>query len=58
MLPYNEGNTTAIVGEYVAQLAQLPVDAPQETVVRELLSRAVVGYIYCVRPSSINATLD
>ncbi len=41
MLPYNEGNTTAIVGEYVAQLAQLPVDSPQETVVRELLSRAV-----------------
>ncbi len=41
MLPYNEGNTTAIVGEYVAQLAQLPVDSPQETVVRELLARAV-----------------
>lgn len=41
MLPDGEGNTTAIVRDYVAQLAELPVDAPQEAIVRELLARAV-----------------
>ncbi len=41
MLPYEEGNTTAVVREYVAQLAQLPTDIPQDAIVRELLGRAV-----------------
>ncbi len=41
MLPYDKGNTTAIVRDYVVQLAELPVDAPQEAIVRELLARAV-----------------
>jgi RNA polymerase sigma-70 factor (ECF subfamily) len=41
MLPYGEGNTTAIVREYVAQLAESPTDIPQDAIVRELLGRAV-----------------
>lgn len=41
MLPDGEGNTTAIVRDYVAQLAELPVDAPPDAIVRELLARAV-----------------
>ncbi len=41
MLPYDEGNTTAVVRNYVEQLAELPVDSPQDTIVRELLARAV-----------------
>lgn len=41
MLPYENGNTTAVVQKYVEQLAELPNDAPQDDVVRELLGRAV-----------------
>ena len=41
MLPQEEGNTTAAVQHYVAQLAELSDDAPPEEIVRELLSRAV-----------------
>lgn len=37
----DEGNTTAIVREYVSQLAELPTDAPQDAIIRELLGRAV-----------------
>ena len=41
MLPYQEGNTTAVVERYVSQLAQLPDDQPQDEIIRELLGRAV-----------------
>ena len=41
MLPSQQGNTTAIVQNYVAQLAELPDGAAQDEIVRELLGRAV-----------------
>ncbi|AMV31503.1 RNA polymerase sigma factor [Pirellula sp. SH-Sr6A] len=41
MLSYDEGNTTAIVREYVARLAEWPSEIPQDAMVRELLERAV-----------------
>jgi RNA polymerase sigma factor (sigma-70 family) len=41
MLPNEDGNTTAIVQDYVAQLAELPAGAPQDALLRELLGRAV-----------------
>lgn len=41
MLPDEQGNTTAIVQEYVAQLAELPEGAPQNALLSELLGRAV-----------------
>ena len=36
-----EGNTTAVVQDYVEQLAELPTGAPQDAILRELLGRAV-----------------
>lgn len=41
MLPYQEGNTTAIVERYVSQLAQIPEDGQHDEIIRELLGRAV-----------------
>ncbi len=41
MLHENQGNTTAIVQSYVAQLNELPDDTPQDEILRNLLSRAV-----------------
>lgn len=41
MLSNQKGNTTAVVQNYVDQLAELPVNAPADAIVRELLGRAV-----------------
>ena len=41
MVPNDPGNTTAAVQQYVFQLAELGDDAPADTIVRALLSRAV-----------------
>ena len=65
MLPSQQGNTTAIVQNYVAQLAELPDGAAQDVIVRELLGRAVGGggggagggdYILCAQPFFISGT--
>ena len=40
-MPFQEGNTTAIVQRYVSQLTELPEDEDNSEIVRELLGRAV-----------------